>query len=121
MIDLELLVVFDGEKVDLPESRASDLVAFERQFGVAWGRLRDGLSMEQACFLVYRALLRLGRLAPGTPFDDAFLERIDDLVQRDRPFDQPPTAPSGGPSPASPTGRASPPRPSSTPRRRSST
>lgn len=114
MIDLELLVVFDGENVELPETRASDLVAFERKFGVAWGSLREGFTMEQACFIIWRGLLRAGTIDPGTPFDESFLDRIDDFEQRRRPFDPPPSAPSGAPSPDSPTEPASPLESSST-------
>lgn len=92
MIDLALRVIWHGEKVELAELRGSDLVALERQFHVALPSLRE-FTFEQCCFLVWRALRRDGKTT--APFDDDFLDGIEDLEQVEAPFEEP----AGGASP----------------------
>ena len=94
MIDLALRVVYLGEKVEVTNVKASDLVALERHFNVAIPSVRE-FSFEQACFLVWRMLRRTTGLA--LPFDDEFLDGIEDLEQIEAPpFAAPPEPPSPG-------------------------
>lgn len=97
MIDLQLLVVFDGEKIHLTDVKPSDLVALERHFAVALPRLTS-FTFEQCCFLVWRRLLRDSRI-DGVAFDDEFLDRIENLEQADSPFVEPTADPSPTSSP----------------------
>lgn len=86
MIDLNLRVVYRGEKVEVTDVKASDLVALERQFQVALPSLRE-FSFEQACFLVWRLLRREEGLQ--LPFDEEFLDGIEDLEQVEAPLVEP--------------------------------
>lgn len=93
MIDLKLRVVWQGEKFETTEIKGSDVVALERQFNLSLTRLRD-FTFEQACFLVWRSMRRAGKT--DLPFDDEFLDGIEDLEQVDVPFEGPPAEASPG-------------------------
>jgi hypothetical protein len=97
MIDLELLVVFDGEKVLVNEIKPADFVHLERHFNVPLPNLKGQLGFEHMCFLTWRFLRR--RLEGIGGFDDDFLERIDDVSPVTTPF-VPGDDPSPGPSPS---------------------
>jgi hypothetical protein len=97
MVDLNLRVVFDGQKYDINEVRNSDLVALERHFGMGLPRMRD-FTFEQTCFLIWRVLARAGA-GPG-PFDDDFIDRVEDidnLAAGDAPLAIPAEGPAEGP------------------------
>jgi hypothetical protein len=98
MIDLQLRVVFDGQKIELGDVKPSDLVALERHFAVAIPRL-TGFTFEQSCFLVWRHVRRGGVIDDTVAFDDEFLDRIEGMEQTDVPFDEEEST--GGPSPGS--------------------
>jgi hypothetical protein len=85
MIDLNVRVVYLGEKFEVTQVKGSDLVALERQFSIALPSMR-GFTFEQACFLVWRSMRRAGRLPDDTQFGDEFLDGIEDLEQVDAPF-----------------------------------
>lgn len=93
MIDLNVRVVWRGDKFEVTDVKGSDLVALERQFNVALPSLRN-FTFEQACFLVWRSMRRDDK-AGGLEFGDEFLDGIEDLEQVDAPF-------AGPPDPASP-------------------
>lgn len=78
MIDLQLRVVFDGEKHEITSFATSDVVALERQYGKATLRAVD-LGFDEICFLVWRWLRRYEHIGQDVAFDDAFLDRIEDV------------------------------------------
>lgn len=80
MIDLALRAVVDGEKHEMRTFATSDVVALERHSGKASLRSAD-IGFEDTCFLVWRWLRRNGHIGMDVAFDDAFLDRIDDIEQ----------------------------------------
>jgi hypothetical protein len=84
VIDLELLVIFDGEKIHLTDVKPSDLVAIERHFKTSLPKMTD-FTFEQCCYLVWRRLVKDGRIPNTLPFDDDFLDRIESLEQDNTP------------------------------------
>ncbi len=86
MIELNVRVVYHGEKYEVTDVKGSDLVALERQFHLALPQMRN-FTFEQACFLVWRSMRRDGKVEIA--FDDEFLDGIEDLEQVDAPFDGP--------------------------------
>lgn len=95
MIDIRMRVVYRGEKHDVADFKASDLVAFEHHFDVSLPRL-GGLNFEQACYLVWRVLRRRGVIGGDVAFDDGFLDYLDNMEQVEDPF----PAPTDDPSPS---------------------
>lgn len=92
----------DGEWYDVKEPKLSDLVAFERQFGVPASSLEPvpvlnevtgepaltdegepvqklDAKLEWICFLLWRGLRKVGAIPESTPFDDDFIDRVDEL------------------------------------------
>lgn len=94
MIDLNIRVVYQGEKFEVGDVKGSDIVALERHFGLAFPGLK-AFTFEHACFLVWRAMRRDGRITDDVAFGDAFLDDVEDMEQADAPF-------AGPPDPASP-------------------
>lgn len=93
MIDLHLRVDYQGEKFELEDIKGSDLVAFERQFRVALPSLRE-FTFEHCCFLMWRSMTRNGQIT--LPFDDEFLDGIEDLEEIPGPLG--PGEPPGSPA-----------------------
>jgi hypothetical protein len=83
MIDLNIRVVYNGEKMELSNVKGSDIVALERRFAVALPSLR-GFTFEQAAFLCWRIMRREHGVT--VDFDDVFLDGIEDLEQIEAPF-----------------------------------
>jgi hypothetical protein len=100
------IVEFDGERVECPEPGLSDLVAFERQFGISATILEPDVTpvldgngkqivdedgnavvkvvsefrLEWVAFLLYRGLRKAGTIdVKVVAFDDDFLDRISDV------------------------------------------
>lgn len=104
---VKFLVQLEGqdEVVKVHEPGLSVLVAFEKHFGLPASvldaetepvlddegqqvlddegepqvRIVSEFRLEWICFLVWRQLVRQGELPEGTPFDDDFLDRIEDV------------------------------------------
>lgn len=94
MIDLEIVVVFDGEKVTLSEVKPADFVHLERHFGLSLPKLGGELTFEQLCYVAWRQLRR--HRGDVGDFNDEFLERIDNIEPAAAPA---PFVPADGPSP----------------------
>lgn len=94
MIDLELVVVFDGEKIPVDDVKVSDFVALERHYQISLPSLGGQLKFEHMCFLAWRSLRR--KRADTGEYGDEFLERIDDITPAAAPF-----VPDDDPSPGS--------------------
>lgn len=84
MIDLELVAVFDGEKIPLDDVKVSDFVALERHFQLSLPTLGGQLKFEHMCFLAWRVLRR--KRGDIAEYGDEFLERIDDITPVAAPF-----------------------------------
>lgn len=87
----------DGEWYDIREPKLSDLVAFERHFGVPASALDpvdqvtlgpDGeqivtkvsvVKLEWVCFLLWRGLRKAGVIGDDVAFDDDFIDRVEDV------------------------------------------
>jgi len=85
MIDLDLLVTFEGEKIVVDGLKPADFVHLERHFGVPLPDLKGKLAFEHMCYLAWRQIRR--RRGDVGEFDDEFLERIDDIEPVTRPFE----------------------------------
>lgn len=78
---MKLLATVAGAKHEIPDASLSDLVAFERHFGVSSEIMADEATpkrVEWIAFLLYRGLIRSGVLPKETSFDDA-VEMIEDF------------------------------------------
>lgn len=92
----------DDQWHEVREPKLSDLVAFERQFGVPASSLEPEpklnevtgepvldekgepvlqitAKLEWICFLLWRGLRKAGVIAKDVPFDDDFLDRVEDV------------------------------------------
>jgi hypothetical protein len=85
----------NGERVshEIPEASLSDLVAFERHFGITSTVLSPdegesgSMRMEWIAFIVYRGLIRLGAFEKTASFDDV-LDQIVDFEMLDDEGDE---------------------------------
>lgn len=84
MIDLSLTIVFDGQKLEVDEIKASDLVALERTYHVSVPEMGGRFSFEHLCYLCWRVLRRHGTVSGE--FDDDFLDRIENIEGKADPF-----------------------------------
>ncbi len=105
---IAFIVTFEGAAFEVPEAGFSDLVAFEKQFGLPASvldvetepvidpetgsqavddkgepvvRMIGEFKMEWIGFMLFRALRRQGVIAKDTLFDDDFLDGIEDVSQ----------------------------------------
>lgn len=101
-MDSAVRVVFDGERREVSKFGPSDLVAFERHFGVPASVLapdengESNARIEWFCFLIWRALRRTGVIGKDVAFDEDFLDRIEEIEAGDDDEtveDVPPTVP----------------------------
>lgn len=81
----------NGQESEVDKIGMADLVAFERQFNCSASVLQpsvdpltgepdpSSIRIEWIAFLVFRAARRQGLIPKETPFDDDFLEGIDDV------------------------------------------
>ena len=106
MSKVQFVVTFDDTKHELNEAGLSDLVAFEKHFGLPSSVLNvetkvvvndetglveldeDGepkkeivgtFMLEWICFLLYRQLRKISVIAKDLPFDEDFIDRISDV------------------------------------------
>lgn len=81
----------NGQESAVDKVGMADMVAFERQFGLSAAALTPDIDpitgepdprsvrIEWIAFMVWRSARRQGLIPKETPFDDDFLEGIDDV------------------------------------------